>query len=177
MADSGAGNASHGLIPTDAGAQAVNFQAREGLYRHPDVAPLGLGLPRLAPLHAAALLQSPVTALYAPGLVLQRLLLLRRHAQIIGGTMLHVSVWRDRPEHLDPSVTLQMRLPALRGISTASTRTLPPPSGFTRRLQRNRVSQTQPHSRIGCLGSLSPLTEPETGSSVRCPSDLAPQVF
>ena len=101
MADSGADKASDDLIQTDAGTQALNFQAHESLDRHPDVATLGLGLPRLAPFHAAALLQPPVIGLYASGLILQRLLLLRRHARIIGGPMLHVSVWRDRPEYVD----------------------------------------------------------------------------
>ena len=95
MPDSGADNADHGLVPTDAGEQTVNFQTPEGLYRHPDMAPLGLSLPRLAPLHAATLLQSPVITLNAPSPVFQRPLFLRGHSQVIGDPMLHVSVWES----------------------------------------------------------------------------------
>ena len=92
MADSGADNVRHGLITTDAEAQTLNLQAYEGLYRHPDVASLAFGLPRLAPLHSEALLQSPIMAFYAPGPPYQFFLLIREHAPIIGGPMLHLPV-------------------------------------------------------------------------------------
>ena len=98
MPDSGTDNAGRGLVPTDAGAQALNFQAHEGLYRHPDVTPLRLSLPRLALLHPATLLQPPVVLLYPPSLAFQLLLLLRGHSRVIGGPVFHVSVWGDRPE-------------------------------------------------------------------------------
>ena len=91
----------------------MDFQAHEGLYCYTNMAPLRLGLAGLASLHAVALLQSPVTALYPPSLFLQRLLLLWPYAQVICCPMFHVPVRGDGPEPLDYPVAPQVNHPAL----------------------------------------------------------------
>ena len=81
LPDSGPDDVCDGLVPTDAGPQAVDFQAQKGFDSHANMVPLGFRFPRLALLHTAALLQSPVIVLYAPSLVLQSVLFLRGHAK------------------------------------------------------------------------------------------------
>ena len=71
LPNSGPDDVCDGLVPTDAGPQAVAIQAQKGLDGHANMVPLGFCFPRLALLHTAALLQSPVIVLYAPSLVLR----------------------------------------------------------------------------------------------------------
>ena len=86
----------------------MTLQPQERPDRHPDVVALRPPGPRLAPLHAAALLQAPVIVLDRPGLLGQAQPRQLVHRQVVGRPVLSVPVSGDDPEDPDQTVTFQV---------------------------------------------------------------------
>ena len=85
-----------GLVPTYAGSQAVDFQAQKGLEGQQNMMLLGLRFSGWRFLHATTLLDTTMVDFDAPSLLFQHFPLLRRHGQLVGGPVFHVSVPSDR---------------------------------------------------------------------------------
>jgi hypothetical protein len=123
-------NDSLSLIP----AYSVHLQAQKGLQGEEKVTPLGSRFSIRGLLHTAPLLEAPAIGLDSLGLSPQSFSLGWRHLEIAGSPMLHVSIFRDHPKHLNEFIALQVHPSPTRA-------TLPFPSGLTCG-PRNRFRQT-----------------------------------
>ena len=119
-----------GLIPTDAGSESMNFQARERANRERDMIHLRSGGPRLRLLDAAALLDASMIVLDGPCASAQFFELALTHLKVVGCPVPRVPIRGDCPKHPDEPVSSEMNLSAAAANLNVSNSDVASPIGI-----------------------------------------------